>query len=267
MSRPIVLPMDGNLEGDPIALEPNEAGWKDTVRADQQHVTRIVTRWAPQEQSASGAQPGQNLYDDMMRPQPMVSKWVASNIYPAGHLIAYNNINYRATRDPHLPLVEPPMSRFDLWERVDNNDGSSQPQIIYAVMDRVLHGGKHYETSRVHQVRSNRVSTNRPDRWESVPTTVKGQLVCCDLTRPGTAEFFNIRQNETEEEAQGSWAAMAVCHRVDPPLYRPHRGRLPLPPRDRSPFRPNRKPGIAYFENHSAVPSVTLPTALDPGSR
>jgi len=294
MTRPIVLPMGGYLEGDPIPPAPNETGWKDTVRADPQHVTRIVTRWAPQELSASGVQPGQNLYPmdvefpsnrdtwtspgymwhchmlghedhDMMRPQPMVFKWVAGKSYPAGHVIAHNNINYRALVTHTSRFFEPPTSRFDLWERVNNNDGSWQPQINYAVQDRVMYGGKLYEALHVHQARSTLTPTNRPDLWEPVPMTAKGQLVkFCDPNNPEEAEFFNIGQNGTEEEARAVLgAALAVCHRVDPmPSAGITENAFHFHLRDGSTFTPSPKPGTVYYETHSALQTVTLPNSL-----
>ena len=46
----------------PSPPDPNEAGWKDTVRMNPGEVTRIVSRWAPQHVPVGGVAPGQNLF-------------------------------------------------------------------------------------------------------------------------------------------------------------------------------------------------------------
>ena len=50
------------LSGTPVPAEPNERGWKDTVKVFPGTVTRIVARFAPQDMPVPGAVPGQNLY-------------------------------------------------------------------------------------------------------------------------------------------------------------------------------------------------------------
>jgi FtsP/CotA-like multicopper oxidase with cupredoxin domain len=50
------------LQGAVIPPDPNETGWKDTVRMYPGQVTRILVRWAPQDVPAGSAQAGQNLY-------------------------------------------------------------------------------------------------------------------------------------------------------------------------------------------------------------
>ena len=42
--------------------DPNEAGWKDTIKAFPGEVTRIVVRWAPQYVPVEGVTAGVNLY-------------------------------------------------------------------------------------------------------------------------------------------------------------------------------------------------------------
>lgn len=46
---PITFDANGNITsiGDPIAPDPNERGWKDTVRANPDQVTRIIARFGP----------------------------------------------------------------------------------------------------------------------------------------------------------------------------------------------------------------------------
>jgi FtsP/CotA-like multicopper oxidase with cupredoxin domain len=50
------------LTGPRMRPDPNEAGWKDTVRSLPGQVTRIVVRWAPQDVPLHAASPGVNLY-------------------------------------------------------------------------------------------------------------------------------------------------------------------------------------------------------------
>ncbi|MBC8062772.1 MAG: multicopper oxidase domain-containing protein [Clostridiaceae bacterium] len=57
-----VLPVNDYLEGDPLPPDPNEAGWKDTIRANPGEVTTILVRFAPQESDKDLAVPGVNLY-------------------------------------------------------------------------------------------------------------------------------------------------------------------------------------------------------------
>jgi len=165
VSRPIVVDPTPFLIGDPIAPEPYETGWKDTLLARPGEVMRLVTRWAPQEIATGGVAPGQNKFpiepvspttdawylwhchvlghedNDMMRKMPLVNLWAAGKAYVTGTVISYRNTNYRVRVNHTSTAAEPPTSRFDLWERVNNNDGTWQPQIIYAVGDRVLHNG------------------------------------------------------------------------------------------------------------------------------
>jgi FtsP/CotA-like multicopper oxidase with cupredoxin domain len=297
MTRPIVLPMGGYLVGDPIPPSPNETGWKDTVRADPLHVTRIVTRWAPQELPTGGVEPGQNLYPmdvafpdttdtftgpgymwhchmlghedhDMMRPQPMVFLWKAEVRYPAGRIVAHNNINYRVRVAHTSRSSEPLTARFDLWERVNNNDGSWQPQIIYAVMDRVLHGGRLYEARHVHQATPGQTPPNRPELWEPLPMTAKGQLVkFCDPNDPEQAGFFDIGQNGTEDEAREVLgAALTICHRIEPmPSSGITEDAAHFMIEDGSAFRSGPTSGTAYYETMSELLSVVVPSTLQPG--
>jgi|GEM_PF-1182048 len=296
MTRPIVLPMAGYLIGDPIPPDPNEIGWKDTARADPQFVTRLLTRWAPQEIPTGGVAPGENRYPvdvefpastdpvtgpgyvwhchmlghedhDMMRPLPMVFKWKAGVSYPAGKIVAHNNINYRVRVAHTSRSDQPPTARFDLWERVNNNNGSWQPQIIYAVEDRVLHSGQLYAARHVHQARSGQTPPTRPDLWERLPMTAKGQLVkFCDPNDPETAEFFQIGQNGTEEEAREVLAAaLAVCHPVHAmPSAGITENAIEFTVPDGSSFRPAPTSGTTYYETMSQLLTIVVPS-LQPG--
>jgi FtsP/CotA-like multicopper oxidase with cupredoxin domain len=58
----ITLPVTGYLQGQTISPDPNEMGWKDTVRANPGEVTRIRVRYAPQDANPAVTLPGVNLY-------------------------------------------------------------------------------------------------------------------------------------------------------------------------------------------------------------
>lgn len=57
-----VLPVSKYLEGSPIPPDPNEAGWKDTIRANPGEVTTILIRFAPQNADSNLTKPGMNLF-------------------------------------------------------------------------------------------------------------------------------------------------------------------------------------------------------------
>jgi spore coat protein A len=50
------------LQGPAMAPEPEERGWKDTIKMYPGQVTRIVVRWAPQDVAADDVNAGTNLY-------------------------------------------------------------------------------------------------------------------------------------------------------------------------------------------------------------
>lgn len=255
MTRPIVLDPTPFLIGDPIPPDPVETGWKDTVRSDPGFVTRIVARWAPQEVSTGEVAPGENLFPvdtefpsetdtfsgagyvwhchlvghedhDMMRQLPVIKAWAAEDDdegYPVGRVVAHENINYRV-RVAHTPQAsEPPPTRFDLWERVNNNDGTWQPQIIYAVGDRVLHEGLIYEALHVHQSQAEQAPPANPQLWEPLPMTACGQLTefCHDPAHVPpvlellAAQFHAIGHAGNEQACLDVLArGLAVCKHV-----------------------------------------------------
>jgi FtsP/CotA-like multicopper oxidase with cupredoxin domain len=55
-----VLSVKPYLDGPIIPPEPNETGWKDTIRVNPNEVTRIIVRFAPQD--AKCVNPGENLF-------------------------------------------------------------------------------------------------------------------------------------------------------------------------------------------------------------
>jgi len=57
-----VLPVRRYLKDSPMPPEPNEAGWKDTIRANPGEVTTILVRFAPQDADPDISKPGVNLF-------------------------------------------------------------------------------------------------------------------------------------------------------------------------------------------------------------
>ena len=254
--RPVTrqIPLDPTpfLIGDPEPPLPYETGWKDTVRTPPEMVTRIRARWAPQEVPTGGVSPGQNLFPfdptvfpesvdtftgagyvwhchllghedhDMMRPMPLVALWKAGVSYPVGRVVARNNINYRVRKAHTASSFQPPNTRFDLWERVNNNDGTWQPQIIYAVGDRVLHQGLLYKALAVHQAQTGQTPPANPALWDALPNTACGQLAefCADDTGNSRgAACFALGQAGDEaaclgEEAEDLMQCLSVCEPV-----------------------------------------------------
>jgi Putative multicopper oxidases len=60
--NPNEIPIDPYLIGKPIAPDENELGWKDTIRMNPGQVTRILIRFAPQNNSQFWVRPGDNLF-------------------------------------------------------------------------------------------------------------------------------------------------------------------------------------------------------------
>jgi FtsP/CotA-like multicopper oxidase with cupredoxin domain len=207
VSRPIVVDPTPYLLGSPTPALPYETGWKDTVRAAGNQLTRIVARWAPQEVASGGVQPGQNLFpidpttgpgylwhchvlghedNDMMRKLPVVNAWASGRSYTVGTVIAHQDVNYRVRVAHTSQASQPPTARFDLWERVNNNDGTWQPQIIYAVGDRVLYQGQLYMADVLHQATPDATPPASPTLWHAFPMTACGQFaeLCHEMTTP-----------------------------------------------------------------------------------
>jgi hypothetical protein len=91
-------------------------------------------------------------------------------------VIAFNNVDYRA-RVAHTSVAgQTPNTRFDLWDRVNNNDGTWQPQIRYAANDRVLSNGLLYAARSVFQAANGQTPAANPALWTALPMTACGQL-------------------------------------------------------------------------------------------
>jgi hypothetical protein len=125
----------------------------------------------------------------MMRKMPMVGLWATNTSYAAGTVVAFQNVDFRA-RVAHTSSSTANTTRFDLWERVNNNDGTWQPQIIYAVGDRVLFQGRLFRARTVHQAQTTPTPNNDPGRWTSLPLTACAQLsrLCANNSDPIAAD-------------------------------------------------------------------------------
>ena len=229
VSRPIVLDPTPYFTGPPQAPAPYETGWKDTAEAFPAMVTRLMVRWAPQESTVNT--PGVNQFSidptsfpdpvtgpgyvwhchivghedhDMMRTFAVVNPWAAGKAYQAGNVVALsssNNTNYRA-RVAHTSVAgQTPDTRFDLWDRVNNNDGSWQPQIRYALNDRVTFGGNLFVARSVFQAQAGQTPPATPALWAPLPMTACGQLAqfCQGNSNPNAVTCLTQGQagNET----------------------------------------------------------------------
>lgn len=243
VTRPIVVDPAPFLVGNPIPPTPYETGWKDTLRANSNQVMRLVARWAPQELPSGGGTPGVNQFpinpvvpdtsdwyvwhchvlghedNDMMRKLPLVNAWAAGRNYARGTVLAHQNINYRARMAHASQANQPPNTRFDLWERVNNNDGTWQPQIVYAVGDRVLHQGQLFRALSVHQAQTGQTPNVNPQLWESIPLTACGQLqqLCHDGTDPVAAACHGTGHAGVEADCAADLrGCLAVCDHAHP---------------------------------------------------
>ncbi|HVR18846.1 MAG TPA: multicopper oxidase domain-containing protein [Polyangiaceae bacterium] len=204
ITRPIVVDPTPFLTGAVEQPPPYDTGWKDTVRSPANQLTRIIARWAPQETPSGGVNPGQNQFpidptsgpgylwhchvlghedNDMMRSMPLVNLFAGGQSYPAGRVVKFQNVDYRVRLAHTSSAAQNPPTRFDLYERVNNNNGTWAQQIIYAIGDRVLHNGQLFEALHVHQATASGAGGPPPSaNWDDLPMTACGQLAefCAD---------------------------------------------------------------------------------------
>lgn len=266
VTRQIVLDPAPYLIGGPLPAQPYEIGWKDTVRILPETVTRIMVRWAPQEIPVGGVRSGENKFPfdptgyptdtfdqqgyvwhchllghedhEMMRPMPVIGMWKAGVDYPVGRVVAHNSINYRARQAHTSQAAQPPNTRFDVWERVNNNDGSWQPQIIYAggvraeERDRVTYQGRLFQALQTHQAQSGQTPPANPALWDELPTTACAQLAefcagatsgrrltCLNVGLAGDETACRTHGSDTvpnpENAAEGLMNCLSVCQPVN----------------------------------------------------
>lgn len=230
-ARPIVVDPEPFFTGPPEPPLPYETGWKDTVRSPGNMMSSIVARWAPQEIPAGGSIPGVNQFpidpttgrgylwhchvlahedNDMMRPLVLVNAWEPGVDYEADTVIAYQDVNYRVRLAHTSQASEPPDTRFDLWERVNNNNGDWAPQIIYDVGDRVRHNGQIFQALAFHQAQPAQTPPANPLLWEAVPETACAQFAqfCHDEANPVAAECHDLGHAGDE---QACLADLELC--------------------------------------------------------
>jgi len=189
------LPVERYLMGNPTGPEPEESGWKDTVRTPAGQVTRIRIRWAQQRGAAT---PGVNNFpinplfsigfiwhchlldhedNEMMRPMTVIPIWQPGVSYPVGNrnspginagLVDFNGVDFEARVANTSMAAQPPPTRPDLWARVNNQNGDWAVQIIYAVGDRVFFGGHVYRALVQHQATAATEPDIAPGTWELV---------------------------------------------------------------------------------------------------
>jgi hypothetical protein len=149
--------------------------------------------------------------NDMMRKLPLVNLWAAGKAYVTGTVVAHQNINYRVRVNHTSAAAAPPPTRFDLWERVNNNNGTWQPQIIYAVGDRVLFNGQLFIAKSVHQAQAGQTPSNTPGRWESFPMQACAQIakVCADNTHDDALDCQSIAADGDEAACGGE--TLDIC--------------------------------------------------------
>ncbi len=206
ISSQIVVPYAPYLTGPVVAPLPYETGWKDTIQAPSGFVTRIMVRWAPQSTPAGGVQPGQNLFPidptsfpdpiagpgyvwhchlvghedhDMMRQLVVVNSWAAGVHYNVGTVVAFNNVDYRVATAHTSMAGQTPNTNFALWDRVNTDTSSGgewEPQVRYAVNDRVLFNGQLYSALSVFQAQTGQTPAANPALWKTLPMTACGQL-------------------------------------------------------------------------------------------
>jgi len=142
---------------------------------------------------------------DMMRTLAVVNPWRAGHAYLAGNVVAFNNVDYRARVTHTSAAGQTPNTRFDLWDRVNNNDGTWQPQIRYAANDRVLFNGQLYNATQVFQAQPSQTPAANPALWRPLPLTACGQLAqfCQGNPNPTAAQCLADGQAGVESTCLG----------------------------------------------------------------
>lgn len=220
-SRPVYVDPTPFYVGDPIPPAPYETGWKDSIQAPGNQITRIMARWAPQAIPTGGSTPGVNQFSvdpttdpgylihchltghedhDMLRRMVVVNRWRGGVNYRANTVVELGGVNYRVLVAHMSKPTEPPTARFDLWERVNNNDGSWAAQITYAVDDRVTFQGRLFSALQLHQARVGQEPPAAPQLWRELPTTACGQLTqfCANNSNATAVTCVSTGQANTE---------------------------------------------------------------------
>jgi FtsP/CotA-like multicopper oxidase with cupredoxin domain len=178
------------LTGPVLTPAPEESGWSDTVRTPAAEVTWIRIRWSPQQDATGTSTPGVNRFpfdptdsigyvwhchlvehedNEMMRPMTVIPTWAPGVAYPVGNrnnpgfaagLVDFQGVDYQSRVAHTSNAAQPPNTRPDQWERINNQNGDWAIQTIYNVGDRVFFGGGHvYQALQMNQA----TNANRPD--------------------------------------------------------------------------------------------------------
>ena len=177
----IKLPVEPYITGPATGPEAQEVGWKDTIRTPAGMATRIRIRWAVQLPNVTSA-PGINTFpgfdptygigfvwhchlvehedNEMMRPLGVIDIWRANHNYGVGFfgspgvyhdVVDYQGATYSSLRAHTSTASEPPPTRPDLWQRLNNQLGDWAVQIIFKVGDRTRFNGHIYRALVQHQ--------------------------------------------------------------------------------------------------------------------
>jgi FtsP/CotA-like multicopper oxidase with cupredoxin domain len=247
VTRPIVLDPTPYFTGPPQAPPAYETGWKDTVQAMPAMVNRIVVRWAPQE--STNNTPGVNQFQtidptsfpdnvkgpgyvwhchivghedhDMLRQLALVNSWKAGTHYVAENVVEFNQVDYRARVNLTAVTGQTPNTRFDLWDRVNNNNGSWQPQIRYALDDRVTFNGGLFRARSVFQSQTGQTPPNNPTLWASLPQTFCGQFAQFCQGNNNTNAIQCLHDGQAGNEAVCKAEVEPCLGYCDPQVLRP----------------------------------------------
>ncbi|HEX3761075.1 MAG TPA: carbohydrate-binding protein, partial [Kofleriaceae bacterium] len=137
---------------------------------------------------------------DMLRRMPLVNSWKAGVDYSPNTVVAFQSVDYRVLVAHHSSASQPPTSRFDLWERVNNNDGSWAAQIRYAVDDRVTFQGRLFIALQFHQARTGMEPTSAPQLWRELPLTACGQISQFCATNTSTTATSCVATGQAGDE-------------------------------------------------------------------
>jgi len=190
------LPVERYLIGMEEQPFPEESGWKDTIRTPAGQMTRIRVRWAPQLPTGGGTI-GVNDFpinpifgigfiwhchlvehedNEMMRPMTVIPIWASGTSYPVGNrnspgvnagLVDFQGVNYQS-RVAISHSTQSPPQRFDLWARVNNQNGDWAVQTIYNVGDRVFFQDFVYRALQQHQAVTGTEPNVTPTLWQVV---------------------------------------------------------------------------------------------------
>jgi spore coat protein A len=234
-TRPIVLDPAPFATGPSTPPDPYETGWKDSVQATGNMVTRILARWAPQELPADQGGPGINSFsidpttgpgylwhchilahedNEMMRDMPLINVWQAGRDYDPETVIQYQGVNYRAFVKHRSTAENAPPLDFASWDRVNDNGGAWAPQIRYVVGDRVLHEGRLFRALVEHQALANEAPSATPAVWQELPQTFCGQLssFCAGNATDTGATCLGLGAAGDEAACQGQFSGcLAAC--------------------------------------------------------